>query len=487
VPRATLGRTSGFRRGSSLTGKIRVGPAHGYRDLSKTGSQVKGVIELHLLNRRRLRILACAALFCAALMRFWVHYDLSDSVPRGPETFRIAWNLFEKNAFANPFDPLHTGPTAHIAPVFPAVLAFLMHLFGSGPSGMYAIKMTATILLAGNMALLPEVSRVVGMGWLNGFIAAIIWIAGKVGLSYPPNHQAVPMYAWDSFYAATLLMIGIYCCRLYLDDRWGRSTIFSALIGLVLGLLLLTSPTTGFALLGCVVFAAWRAMRDGRSSWNLLATLLLPLLVVSPWLIRNYLVFGRLVFVRDNFGLELSVGNNDCARFGIQESFRNGCYFKVHPNVNLDEANSVLSYGEPEYNQIKLKAARRWITDHPKRFAELTVLRLAAFWFPPASDKPWLWGIGRRLERSVVYVMTVLSSIGFVMLYKKDKESTVLCALALILFSLSYYVVNFEYRYRYPAMWLTFLLGSMPLTAVLRRWVPAPSVRGATAGHSLSG
>ena len=34
-------------------------------------------------------------------------------------------------------------------------------------------------------------------------------------------------------------------------------------------------------------------------------------LVVSPWLARNYVVFGKFVFIRDNLPLEMHIANNE--------------------------------------------------------------------------------------------------------------------------------------------------------------------------------
>ena len=48
-------------------------------------------------------------------------------------------------------------------------------------------------------------------------------------------------------------------------------------------------------------------------------------------------------------------------------------------------------------------------------------------------------------------------------------ESAMLCALCLGLFLLIYYAVQYEDRYRYPILWVTFLLGSLPITHFLRR------------------
>ena len=36
-------------------------------------------------------------------------------------------------------------------------------------------------------------------------------------------------------------------------------------------------------------------------------------MTIMPWLVRNYEVFGTPVFVRDNFGIELRIGNNPLA------------------------------------------------------------------------------------------------------------------------------------------------------------------------------
>src|SRR5690348_5417295 len=105
---------------------------------------------------------ACFLLFVFALCRYWV-YDWSGVVPDGMEPFRLAHSIAEKGEFADPY-PLHTGPSAHSAPAFPALLALLMHVFGDGVAGMYAIKLTATIVLSIQLALFPVFSEALGMG-----------------------------------------------------------------------------------------------------------------------------------------------------------------------------------------------------------------------------------------------------------------------------------------------------------------------------------
>ena len=79
--------------------------------------------------------LACLLLFVAAVSRYWVH-DWTEVVRHDPESVRLARSLAETGQFANPFVPLDTGPSAHTAPVLPALLALLMRVFGDGVTGM---------------------------------------------------------------------------------------------------------------------------------------------------------------------------------------------------------------------------------------------------------------------------------------------------------------------------------------------------------------
>ncbi len=194
-------------------------------------------------------------------------------------------------------------------------------------------------------------------------------------------------------------------------------------------------------------------------------------MIVAPWLIRNYLVFHRVIPVRDNFGLELAVSNNDCARFGIQRNFETGCFQKEHPNANLDEAKKVLALGEPKYNDARMREALRWIVGNPARFAKLSAMRFVVFWFPTETTSFFV--PGRVLERFTIYVMTLLSLPALFMLHRRNRQSAAVCISCLGLLPLVYYLVQYEYRYRYPILWVTFLLGALPITYFLKRMFPS--------------
>jgi hypothetical protein len=421
-----------------------------------------------LRGGKRFYFFLCLLLFVAALSRYWVH-DWTELVPHNPESFRLARSIAEKGEFANPFAALDTGPSAHMGPTFPAIIGLLIRVFGDGTAGMFAIKFTATILLAAQLALFPVFSRELGMGEFNGIVAACIWIATKVGTAAAGTHQPVPMFGWESFYASILLAIATCSFRRYLDLSASSSRPLVWILGCAMGASILTSPTVGSIFIGFFGLLLWREKLTFFQKSNLLL-IVLPAVILAPWIFRNFLVFDRLIFVRDNLGMELSISNNDCAMFGIAQNIDSGCFIKVHPNINIIEARKVLEYGEPKYNDLKLSEALYWIKTHPARFFRLSSLRVAAFWMPPATGGPYsLRGSGRRLERISIYGMTLLSVAGLLILYRRDSLSASLCVLCLGFFPLIYYFVQYEWRYRYPILWVTFLLGSLPITSFAQR------------------
>jgi hypothetical protein len=408
-------------------------------------------------RRRMFFLLACIALFFAALSRYWVSYDPTDSVIQEPESFRLAHNLYETGKFANPFAALDTGPSAHLSPVFPSFVALLMKVFGNGSAGIYAIRLAAALVLAFQLALYPVFSRILGMGGINGIIGASIWIVAKPRIVY--NHEEL--------YVAILLALA--CCgyRRYLDEEGQRRGRLAWLLGSLMGCLILTNQTVA------PIYATWLAWevwchKYGFFKKSLLPLVLLPLVIIAPWTIRNYLVFHSFTPIRDNFGLELSVSNNDCARFGISANERNGCFDKIHPNKSLNEARKVMELGEIKYNALQSREALGWISSHPARFIKLSIMRLIAFWMPTESFDIH-YTSGRHLERVAIYLITLSSVLGLLILCQRDGKSAAVLISSLTVFPLVYYLIQFEYRYRYPIMWVTFLLGAMPATAFARQ------------------
>lgn len=408
---------------------------------------------------RRLMATAATLLFLVCMWRYWMNYDPNDRVAlHGAEMGRVAINVYQAGEFKDPYFALKTGPTAHLDPIFPILLAAMMRLFGTQAAGIFAIKFAAVVVVALQVALLPFISDRLGMGFLNGLIAACVWIAAAPALQY----------FWESSYAALLLEIAAVVYRKYANrevSRVGTAWLLGALIGLLILLMPTCAPVLGVWLILDVLHRDRKFVRA-----RILPLVVLPALIVSPWLIRNYRVFQRLL-LRDNFGLELGSANNDCAQFSVQLNELAGC--NVHPNVNAAEAQKIIAMGEPQYNAMRQHAAFQWIESHPRRFAQLTGMRAVTFWFPSETGtRPHYTGYGRRRERGLMYLMSLLSVPGLFLLYRKDHTSCALCLVCLLLFPIPYYITQFVFWHNYPVLWMIFLLGSLPIAMLYGRLPP---------------
>jgi hypothetical protein len=417
------------------------------------------VHDLTKVRRRKFALLVSVVLFAACVIRYWAPFDPRAFLHRGyGEPTSLAHSLNDTGTFANPFAVLDTGPSAIMSPVFPTFFALILRVFGDGSLGANAFRWSAVLFLALQLALFPKFSKILGMGDLNGVVASSIWIIAKPQLAE----------GFESLDVALLVAVVVCCYRLYLAAQPQMRQKITWLLGGLTGFMIFTLPTMVSV---CAVWLAWEMWRQKSAFWkkSFVPLILLPILIISPWTIRNYLVFHHFVLIRDNSGLELSVSNNDCAQFAHWAIVASGCFDQLHPNHNLNEAWKVLELGEVKYNDLRLREASHWIVSHPSRFAKLTAMRFVAFWMPTETFSIHYAGNGRRFERVVIYLMTLLSAIGLVILYRRDFTSAALLFSCLIAFPLIYYIVQFQDRYRYPIMWVTFLLGAMPVTVCAQR------------------
>jgi hypothetical protein len=410
----------------------------------------------------------CGLLFLAGLLRFFTPFDPGSDVPDGYEAVRVARNLADGRGFANPFHVYDTGLTAHGSPVYPFFQAALWRLFGTGDVGNFVFHNVEAVALALQIALLPPLARALHMHASAGLIAAAIGLVPEVVQAHP---------RWETNYAAVLIMLVTWGMCVFAREEAPPSRIIVC-VAFLWGLLILTNPNS--VLPYCAWLAWWGfplvSRRDAPARKRirpLLILVVIPAVIILPWIVRNYVVFERLIFIRSNLGLELHVSNNPCAQFGVRMNHRTGCFKTVHPNVNITEAQKLVAMGEPAYQQALLKRAINWIQQHPQRFFSLTLQRFWFFWFPSdeGNNVAELLSMGKRrgLHAFVIYLVTLLSLPGLLLLFARNRPSGTICFLWLGVFPLIHYIVQFEDRYRSPILWLTLLLAGFTIAAVLQR------------------
>jgi hypothetical protein len=297
----------------------------------------------------------------------------------GSETYEITKALLAGEGFAHPFKE-RTGPTAWTAPVHPAFLALLLWACDGDLDGV------AAVVIALKTAVL------IGTGWLILMLARETtcrvgpWLAAAVYVlllfsSFRAWFQNLGG-GWRFLLAVDLVLAG--CCWWRPFDarprprsgRWAP-TRRVAVWGVLGGLCALVSPIIGFTWAVLSVLAAGR-----RGAWSRLAVALLASgLTVSPWFVRNYLVFGRLIPIKSNLAYELY--QSQCQQ---PDGLLQRATLASHPHMNPGpERAAYKALGEMAFLDLKRAQFLRSVAADPLGFLKRMTDRFlgAVVWYVP--------------------------------------------------------------------------------------------------------
>jgi len=90
----------------------------------------------------------------------------------GVESTRTAAAILKYGEFRDPFIPMPTGPTAHVAPAYPLLYSAVVKTFGTGQPTWWAIRLITLAAYALQLALLPLLAIELGFAPLVGVVAA---------------------------------------------------------------------------------------------------------------------------------------------------------------------------------------------------------------------------------------------------------------------------------------------------------------------------
>ena len=198
-----------------------------------------------------------------------------------------------------------SGPSAHVAPAYTLYLAALDRLAGFHVgwfrfySGIGSIL--ATSLFA---ALLPAFARRGRLRPGVGLAAGLLIASSPFGLWLEIRGD------WETAFQPPALA-AICWALMAMQDRAWSDTRLAALTGVLFGLGGLLSPVVllaGLAGLSGQVVDPGPGSRGSSGPGAII--LVVCAVTVAPWVYRNYRRFSAFVPVRDNFGIELAVGNN---------------------------------------------------------------------------------------------------------------------------------------------------------------------------------
>ena len=152
---------------------------------------------------------------------------------------------------------------------------------------------------------------------------------------------------------------------------------------------------------------------------------------------RNCEVFHRFVPLRDNFWLELHVGNNGDA--STPEPFTS-----AHPFKNAKEYAQWMKLVEIGYMDAKKIERLNFIRVHPDFYVTIVVRRIVYMWTE-------IWNRDDLVNVLFNGPMTILMIVGLVYAWRNGKGQDVLPLLiAIIVFPIPYYITHARLAFRHP-------------------------------------
>lgn len=342
---------------------------------------------------------------------FLAHNQLSWGVN---EPAGIARAMVQGRGFSSAFHDA-IGPTAWLAPAYPALLACIFRFFGteSTASAVAAIllnvvfsSLTAAVLVKLGREQFSETAGIIA-GWAWAMAPPLIFI---------------PWLLWETCLSGLVLAFGFMTMLRLGEASRLREWAWSGAVWSFAGLLnpALLAPLAALALDAGVHSRRWKGPA---------VMILACVLGILPWTARNYRAFGRTVPVRSNFWPEAYFGNVD---------------FALHPtgSTMLYQREGEISFGD----DLKARTLQ-FVRSNPGAFARLTGKRMMAFWM-----QPWQW--------QPYPLALFLMSVGGIVQVRRRRKRWAAFTLVLVLYPMVYYITYTFARYRYPIEPLMYALAA---------------------------
>ena len=426
---------------------------------------------------RREAIAIAGLLLAAAALRGSVVLSRYDSLRDDRDGYlAIAHSLVAGNGFSFQREAAdESRPTAYRPPLYPLVLAAVFRL-GAGDWGVAALH----VLLGTSTVLLTFL-----IGQRLGLRRAALLAAGLVAVDpLTLQYTSFPMTETLGTFLVTLLLavlvgVGSRYERAQLSAfsdrpcsmvRFSGNTAWSGprlmLAGVVFGLCILCRPTIVVCGLLLAVWWLWKVLRRralvSSFAWQ---AVLSAAVVVTPWVVRNMLVFGRPILTTTHGGYTLLLGNNpvfyrevvarpwgtvwdDAAKDRTQAAWLTGVEADLRVDLGRRQAD------EPSRDRWMYRRALKNMADERGLFLRSCWLRFGRFWnvvplgpargtIPPAA----LWAVGLFYG-----VINVTLLVGVLLLLRKDRSGWLPLLLLIVGFCLVHLFYWSNTRMRAPVI-----------------------------------
>jgi hypothetical protein len=371
------------------------------------------------------------------------------------EYYSIAKAMVAGRGFADPFRS-ETGPTAWMPPVLPVILAGL-HWVADGNveavTALFVLLQDLTLIGTGILIVLLA-RQTTGLRWfpLALFVGALTFYFRHC---FQFTHDC-----WIVLAALDLLIAGVV---------WGRPLEVSrrraAVWGIFGGLCAMTSPIVG--LCWAVLTMASGVQRGRRVRFTI--AVVMSILTVAPWVVRNYVLFGRFIPVKSNLAYEL-YQSQVLQPGGVLR----GNIFGSHPYATDGEERwEYRRVGEMAYLDKKMQLFKEALHQQPMDFVERMANRFfaATLEYTPFDAgeevrRPWMMWLS-RLTYPLPFLSLLVLLIAIPWRPLSGAEGIVVGVY--LTYLLPYVIISYYDRYKFPLLAAEVILVVWAVSRFFRR------------------
>jgi 4-amino-4-deoxy-L-arabinose transferase-like glycosyltransferase len=332
-------------------------------------------------NKQLLTLILAAAI----LIRIPIAFLMGDQVTVLPGIYdQVSYNAlarslldgrgysFTKNWY--PFTPANT-PTAHWSFIYPLYLAGIYAVTGYHPLAARLLQgIVGGVLICLLVYLIGR--RVVDE------------ITGLVGAAL------AAVYGYFIYYNVALMtetfFIVLVLFSLYLGLELKEKPVLArwALLGLALGVAGLLRQTILLFVPFLLLWLFWELKKSGVPWWYFAVPIVIIVLLIAPWTIRNYVVYHRFLPLNSNAGYAFYASNHP--HLGTHWS---------NDSIVVPVPEELAGKNEAELNQALTRKGMEFILADPGRYLWLTLNKtLEYFKFWPSSDSSRISNLNRVLS-----------------------------------------------------------------------------------------
>ena len=401
----------------------------------------------------------------AALVRIVLVLARHDwSNPEAWEYGIIADNLLAGKGYSGSAWFVPEGPTAFMAPGYVFLLYGAQSLFGG--AGFAGLQFVQAIVGAACVWLL--------YGIVARFFDSLTAAVAAIILALHPAHAYLTTYMHPIVLSTCLLLASIFFLIRLRDSPNARNAL---LLGVTFGIALLTEP----AIL-CIAPAIALAMITTtelpvarRFMWIGIA-IGIAVIVVSPWTIRNYIVFERFVPVKSPLGYLVWAGNHEGASGVLPYVRDDGTVGHVNERVPEEVREKIYRMSEPDAYAALGRVALVHMLNYPGETAVRMMKKASYYWVfpywiidPADKDRPYLAHIRRPEE--VFWFLLLIPAIAGVAIRRDRVMAMLYTLLPCACFTALYAITNVgsNARYRLPIEPLIIVWTAVAIVWILTR------------------